>query len=35
MPGYTSESNSINLGRYMHPNVHKSVIYNSQGIKTT
>ena len=31
---YISEKN-INLERYMHPNVHSTIIYNSQDTATT
>ena len=31
-PGYIPERNNTNLKRYMHPNVHCSIIYNCQGI---
>ena len=31
---YISEKN-INLERYMHPNVHSTIIYNSQDMATT
>ena len=33
-PGHISREDS-NLKRYMHPNVHSSTIYNSQGTKAT
>ena len=32
--GYISEKN-INLERYMHPNIHNTIIYNSQDKETT
>ena len=36
IPGYTSGKNeNTNSKRYMHPNVHRSTIYNSQDMKTT
>ena len=35
-PGYTlEESENTNLKRYMYPNVHISIVYNSQGMKAT
>ena len=35
-PGYTSEENkNTNLKKYMHPNVHSSIIYNSQDMEAT
>ena len=35
-PGYISRENeNTNLKRYMHPNVHSSIIYNSEDIKAT
>ena len=35
-PGYISEENgNTNLKRYMHPNVHSSIIYNSQDMEAT
>ena len=33
-PGHITRENS-NLKRYMHPNVHSSTIYNSQGTEAT
>ena len=34
--GYISEENeNINFKRYKHPNVHRSIIYNSQGSNLT
>ena len=33
-PGHISRENS-NLKRYMHPNVHRSTIYNSQDVEET
>ena len=33
-PGYMSEENqNTNLKRYMHPNVHSSIIYKSQDVE--
>ena len=33
-PGYRSEENeNTNSKRYMHPNVHSSIIYSSQDMK--
>ena len=33
-PGYTAEENkNTNSERHMHPNVHSSIIYNSQSMK--
>ena len=35
-PGYTSKENkNINSKRHMHPNVHSSIIYNSQDREAT
>ena len=35
-PGYTSKENkNINLKRYMHTNVHSSIIYNRQDMEAT
>ena len=35
-PGYISEENeTVNSKRYMHPNVHSSIIYNSQDLEAT
>ena len=35
-PGYIpKEKGNTNLKRYMHPNVHSSIIYNSQDMKAT
>ena len=35
-PGYISEKNkTTNLKRYMHPNVHSSIIYNYQDMEAT
>ena len=35
-PGYISEENkNTNLKRYLHPNIHSSVIYNSQDLEAT
>ena len=35
-PGYLSEENeNTNLKRYMHPNIHSSIIYNSQDMEAT
>ena len=33
-PGNTYEQNE-NWKRYVHPNVHRSIIYNSQGMEAT
>jgi len=34
IPGYLSEENkNTNLKIYMHPNIHKSIIFNSQDIE--
>ena len=33
-PGYISKENeNTNLKRYMHPNVHSGIIYNSQNME--
>ena len=35
-PGYLSEENeNMNSKRYLHPNVHCSIIYNSQDMEAT
>ena len=35
-PGYLFEKNeNNNLQRYMHPNVHSSIIYNCQDVEAT
>ena len=36
IPGYISEeNNNTNLKRYMHPNIHSSIIYNYQDMEET
>ena len=36
IPGYISEeNNNTNLKRYMHPNIHSSIIYSYQDMKAT
>ena len=35
-PGYISEENeNTDLKRYMHPNVHRGIIYKSQDMEAT
>ena len=35
-PGYISkEYENTNLKRYMHPNIHSSILYNSQDMEAT
>ena len=34
-PGYISKNKNTNLKRCMHPNVHASIIYNSQDMEAT
>ena len=34
-PGYIPEKHPTNLKRYVHANVHRSIIYNRQDVEAT